>query len=190
MGYGSCTQGQLRINLSLHIRLGYLYNVSCPSFLFVFPKAFTQPEVLKSVHLPVTCVVKLTCFQLQTYKLEISPWGLCEMLVTLAHLGEGMFQFWEEAKTHKFWVTRPLFATSATGTGLLWPALSREVEIKCVSRLLAAAALHISLPGAEVWELCAGSCFQGLCLAAERFLPLPSNTPDFLWVQAVCAVSA
>lgn len=54
------------------------------------------------------------------------------MLVTLAHLGEGMFQFWEEAKTHKFWVTRPLFATSATGTGLLWPALSREVEIKCV----------------------------------------------------------
>lgn len=82
---------------------------------------------------------------------------------------------------------------SATGTGLLWPALSREVEIKCVlagswqQQLFTSHSLGLRYGG---FVLGAALPFQGLCLAAERFFPLPSNTPDLLRVQAACAVSA
>lgn len=51
----------------------------------------------------------------------------------------------------------------------------------CVSRLLAAVVFHVSLPGAELWGLCAGTYFPlpRTLLCSREVPPLTEEHPHF-----------
>lgn len=75
MGKGSCTQGQLRVNLSPHTGPGCLHTVFCAAYSLLFPMRILLSTEAGWIRLSVACEVEHTCLQLQSPKAGISPLG-------------------------------------------------------------------------------------------------------------------